>query len=122
MKLLVKIGIIPVFAGGILMGQSQPDNTKVNKGDAKSTAVTADTQKNGKSDLKLTQEIRKAVIADKTLSTYAHNVKIIAKNGTVTLRGPVRSEEEKTSVAAKAADAAGGADKVNNQITIKAAK
>ena len=67
----------------------------------------------------LTAKIRKALIADKALSMYAHNVKIITQNGSVTLKGPVRSEDEKQQVASKAAEAAGGADKVDNQLTVK---
>ncbi len=58
-------------------------------------------------------------MADKSLSTYAHNVKIITQDGQVTLKGPVHSEEEKTAIASKAAEAAGGQDKVTNQITVK---
>ena len=66
----------------------QPDNTKVNKQDRAPGAVTADQQKENRSDRDLTQQIRKSVMADKSLSTYAHNVKIIAQNGTVTAQGP----------------------------------
>jgi hyperosmotically inducible protein len=94
----------------------QPDNTKANKND---TATTADQQKNNVSDRELTQKVRKAVMADKTLSTYAHNVKIISQNGTVTLKGPVRSEDEKKAIMAKAVEVAGGADKVTDEITVK---
>ena len=59
-----------------------------------------------------------AVVADKSLSMYAHNVKIIAQDGLVTLKGPVRSEAEKAAVEAKAAAVVGQA-KVTNQIEIK---
>jgi len=76
-------------------GSTKPDNTKVNKQDRGATATTADQQKNNLTDRELTQKIRKAVIADKSLSTYAHNVKIISQNGSVTLKGPVKSEDEK---------------------------
>ena len=55
---------------------------------------------------------------DKSLSTYAHNVKVISQNGMVTLKGPVRSEEEKTAVEARAADIA-GKDKVMSQLEVK---
>ena len=96
----------------------QADNTKMNKGDQNNSAMTADKQKMNAADRMLTQKIRKAVMADKALSMYAHNVKIISQNGMVTLKGPVRSEEEKASVAAKAVDAAGGADKVTNEISV----
>ncbi len=64
------------------------------------------------------RNIRKALMEDKSLSTYAHNVKIIAQNGKVTLKGPVRSEEEKSSVEQKAAQVA-GAGNVNSELTVK---
>jgi osmotically-inducible protein OsmY len=97
---------------------TQPDNTKVNKQDRGSAASTADQQKNNLSDRQLTQMIRKAVVADKSLSTYGHNVKIISQNGAVTLKGPVRSEDEKKTIVAKAAEIA-GADKVTDQLSVK---
>lgn len=102
-------------------GQSsatQPDNTKVNQRDRNTTQPTADQQKENTSDRDLTQQIRRAIMKDKSLSTYAHNVKIITQNGMVTLKGPVRSEDEKTVVAAKAAEVA-GTDKVTNQLDVK---
>jgi hyperosmotically inducible periplasmic protein len=105
----------PLFA----FSQTQPDNTKVNKGDQSKSAVTADQQKMNASDRTLTQNIRKAIMADKALSTYAHNVKVISQNGMVTLKGPVRSDDEKKSVVAKAVEVAGGADKVTDQLTVK---
>ena len=55
---------------------------------------------------------------DSSLSSYAHNVKIVSQNGMVTLKGPVRSEEDKQSIAAKAAEVV-GADKVTNQLEVK---
>jgi hyperosmotically inducible periplasmic protein len=103
---------------GIASSQTQPDNTKMNKGDGSKSAVTADQQKMNASDRTLTQKIRKSVISDKSLSTYAHNVKIISQNGMVTLKGPVRSDDEKKSIVAKAVDAAGSADKVTDQMTV----
>jgi osmotically-inducible protein OsmY len=101
------------------MAQSQPDNTRVNKEDRASGAVTADQQKNNHSDTYLTQQIRKAVMADKSLSTYAHNVKIVSQDGTVTLKGPVRSEDERKSIITKAEQVA-GAGKVTDQLSVKA--
>jgi osmotically-inducible protein OsmY len=85
---------------------SQNDNTKSNK-DASNSRTTPDVQKNDASDLSLTQQIRKGIMADKTLSTYAHNVKVVAAGGTVTLNGVVRTAEEKSKVAAIAAQIAG---------------
>jgi hyperosmotically inducible periplasmic protein len=97
--------------------QTPPDNTKVNKADRAKGAVTADQQKENDADRDLAKKIRQAVVGDKSLSTYAHNVKIVAQNGQVTLRGPVRTEAEKTSIEAKATDIA-GAGKVTNEITV----
>lgn len=65
-----------------------------------------------------TANIRKAIVADKDLSTYAHNVKIITMNGEVTLKGPVKSEEEKQKVASYATGIV-SADKVTNALTVK---
>ena len=96
------------------------DNSKTNKADVHLNA-SADAQKNDAADLSLTRRIRQSVIADKNLSTYAHNVKIVAVAGTVTLNGPVRSEEEKNSVQAKAVSIA-GPEHVVNQITVAAPK
>jgi osmotically-inducible protein OsmY len=58
-------------------------------------------------DRELTKKIRSAIIGDKSLSTYAHNIKIITRDGKVTLKGPVRSNEEKTTVLSKAGEIAG---------------
>jgi hyperosmotically inducible protein len=99
--------------------QAQPDNTKVNKRDKNPEEATADQQKMNAADRNLTARIRKSVMADKTLSTYAHNVKIISQNGIVTLKGPVRSDDEVRSIMAKAVEVAGGSDKVVNQMSVK---
>ena len=95
-----------------------PDNTKVNKRDRNSNEPTADQQKENRSDRDITQQIRKALTNDKSLSTYAHNVKIVTQNGMVTLKGPVRSEDEKKTVESKAAEVA-GADRVTSQLDVK---
>jgi hyperosmotically inducible periplasmic protein len=94
--------------------QTAPDNSNQNK----SHAETADNQANAKADRVTTQKIRKAVMADKSLSTYAHNVKIITVDGAVTLKGPVQSEDEKQKIASEAADVV-SADKITNELTIK---
>jgi osmotically-inducible protein OsmY len=93
---------------------AQADNTKNNQTDSSNTAATADTQSNASSDLNLTARIRKSVIADKSLSTYAHNVKIVAVNGNVTLNGVVRSDQEKNAVEMKAVAIAGKGNVVND--------
>jgi len=94
-----------------------PDNTRSNKVDPSNSAATADAQTNKSSDIDLTKRIRKSVMADKALSTYAHNVKIVAVNGTVTLNGVVRSEQEKSALEMKAA-AVAGKDNVINDLKI----
>jgi hyperosmotically inducible periplasmic protein len=99
---------------GLSVRAQQPDNTAQNK----SQSPTADNQSNAKNDRTLSQQVRKAIVADKDLSTYAHNVKVIAMNGQVTLKGPVKSDDEKQKVAADAASVA-GADKVTNELTVK---
>ena len=101
-------------------GQAQskkPDNTKVNERDRNPNATTADQQKMNSADTEVTKKIRSALMADKSLSSYAHNVKVISQDGTVTLKGPVRSEEEKAAVEAKANEAAGGA-KVVSELSV----
>jgi len=97
----------------------KPDNTAVNKRDRDAGQATADQQKDNRSDRELTRDIRRSIMADKSLSSYAHNVKIISQNGTVTVKGPVKSEDEKTSVIAKAVAIAGSADKVTDQVSVK---
>lgn len=98
--------------------EAQPaDNTKVNQRDRDKSQPTADQQKQAKSDRQIAAEIRRSLVKDKSLSTYAHNVKVIVQDGAVTLKGPVRSDEEKQAIEAKAAEVA-GADKITNQIEI----
>jgi osmotically-inducible protein OsmY len=72
-------------------------------------------------DRATTKKIRSAIYQDKSLSTYAHNIKIITRDGKVTLKGPVHSEDEKASIEAKAASVA-GADNVSNQLTVAPSK
>ncbi len=119
-SMLIRIGGSVVLIGGLglMNAQTPPDNTKMNKGDASKTAETTDHQSMNAADRTLTQKIRKSVMADKSLSTYAHNVKIISQDGMVTLKGPVRSEDEKKTVVAKAVAVAGSADKVTDQMTV----
>src|SRR5205823_12577950 len=84
-----------------------PDNTKVNQRDRTDNSTTADQQKENRSDRELARQIRRAIVKDKSLSTYAHNVKVVVQNGTGTLKGPVRSEEDKKAIEGKAAEVAG---------------
>jgi hyperosmotically inducible protein len=103
--------------------QSVPpaDNTKNNQMDASNRQVTADDQKENDTDRGLVQRIRKSLMADKDLSTYAHNVKVVSINGQVTLNGVVRSDEEKSKVASLAEEIA-GRQHVVNELKIAAPK
>lgn len=92
-----------------------PDNSAKNKAHSN----TADQQSEATSDRMMTKKIRQSLVADKSLSMYAHNVKIITKDGMVTLKGPVHSEDEKSAIASKAAEVAGSPDKVTNHLTVK---
>ena len=114
---LLLSGACSLIAAQAVAQQPAPDNTKVNKADRAKGAVTADQQNENAADRELAKKIRQSVVDDKSLSTYAHNVKIVAQDGQVTLKGPVRSEAEKTSIAAKATEIA-GAGKVTNEITV----
>ena len=118
MAALVGALLAPTLAAG---AQTAPDNTKANQQDRAKGAATADQQKDNASDRDITHKIRQAVMDDKSLSTYAHNVKVVAQDGQVTLKGPVRSENEKKTVEAKAVEVA-GAGHVSNQITIASSK
>jgi hyperosmotically inducible protein len=100
-------------------GSPQPDNTTVNKRDRNADQVTADQQKNNRPDRELTKDIRRSIMADKSLSSYAHNIKIVSQNGTVTLKGPVKSDDEKQAVIAKAVAVVGSSDKVTDQVSVK---
>lgn len=94
--------------------QTPPDNTKTNKDQG---SPTADQQKMNPADRAITQKIRKAIHEDTGLSTYAHNIKIITRDGKVTLKGPVRSDDDKANIEAKAV-AVAGAGNVTNKLEI----
>lgn len=93
------------------------DNSKINQRDRNRDEVTADQQKQNTPDIELTRNIRRAVVQDDTLSTYAHNCKIITQNGNVTLKGPVKSADEKAAIEKKALEIAGQGH-VTNQLDV----
>ena len=95
-----------------------PDNSKVNQQDRDKGSATAEQQAENQTDRDLARKIRKSLADDKSLSTYAHNIKVIARGGAVMLKGPVRSEEEKAAIEAKAVEVAGAAN-VKNEMTVK---
>jgi hyperosmotically inducible protein len=95
-------------------------NTGRNVRDRDEANPTADDQSQSKDEIDTAAKIRRAVVDDKSLSTNAHNVKIIAKDGEVTLRGPVDSEAEKEAIVAKAKEVAGD-DRVVDELELKTA-
>jgi hyperosmotically inducible periplasmic protein len=111
------VAAVTVSAPTIRAADYPADNSGKNVRDRQDTTATSGDQSNAKSDVAITQAIRKAVMADKRLSTNAHNVKIITANGAVTLRGPVNNTEEKRNIGEKAKHAA-GVKSVDNQLEI----
>lgn len=95
----------------------EPDNSGRNVRDADGATKTPGDQSESEADRTITQNVRQAVTADDSISTNGKNVKIVTVDGTVTLRGPVKSEQEKTNIAAKAQQIA-GVKKVDNQLEI----
>lgn len=116
---LVGALLAPTFSAAAQ--STPPDNTKINKRDRVKGASTADQQKENGTDREITRKIRSALMDDKALSTYAHNVKVITQGGKVTLKGPVRTEQEKKTVEARATEVA-GAGNITNQISIAPSK
>jgi hyperosmotically inducible periplasmic protein len=118
-KLILPAACAILFCAGNLAAQSgtspsAPDNSKQNQ----TQSPTADNQTNAQADRTTTAKVRKAIVADKDLSTYAHNIKIITVNGAVTLKGPVKSEEEKQKIASDVASVI-PSDKLTNDLTVK---
>ena len=131
MKALYRTAVRNLLCTGLLLGSgafaraqeptsqpTAPDNTKVNERDRSQNEPTADQQKDNRSNRDITQQIRKSIMKDKSLSTYAHNIKIVTKDGQVTLKGPVQSEDEKKAIEAKAAEVARNG-KVTSELNIK---
>jgi hyperosmotically inducible protein len=121
----VALGLL--VGGGVRITAAQQekaptsDNTKVNKRDTDKSEATADRAKDNTNDRDIMQKIRKSIVDDKSLSTYAHNVKIVSQHGKVTLKGPVRSDDEKKTIEQKATEVA-GAGNVTNQMSVKPEK
>jgi hyperosmotically inducible periplasmic protein len=100
---------------------TEADNTKRNSSEQNKSTDTAEKQSNSKDDLALTQKIRQVVMKDGSLSMNAKNVKIIAQDGKILLKGPVDSQQEKDTIGSEAGEIA-GKDKVDNQLEVKAEK
>jgi hyperosmotically inducible periplasmic protein len=100
---------------------AEPDNTAINQRDRSGETKTSGDQSNSSADLQTTQAIRQALMKDGGLSMTAKNIKIITASGQVTLRGPVKTAEEKARIDQLAKSAAGGA-KIDNQLEVKGSK
>ena len=98
--------------------KTNPDNTATNERDRSGETKTSGDQSNSPADLKITQAIRQALMKDSELSMTAKNIKIITANGQVTLRGPVKSAQEKAKIDQLAKSAASGAQ-IDNQLDVK---
>lgn len=97
----------------------EPDSTGMNERGRYGAGLTADDQAFTGSDNELLARVRRSIVEDDSLSSYAHNIKILANDGKVTLKGPVRSEAEKRSVIEKASRIAGSRN-VTSEIMIDA--
>jgi hyperosmotically inducible protein len=94
------------------------DDTKKNERDKNTQTKTPVDQGENKADLEITKEIRKDVVGKDGLSQSAKNVKIVTKDGVVTLRGPVKSEDEKSTIVS-VAEKAPGVKRVDNELEVK---
>ena len=117
-SVLVGSFLVPIGATFPQTDANTPaDNSAMNQRDRGHETVTPIDQSNKPSDLKMTQEIRRAIVKDEALSTDAKNIKIITIDGAVTLRGPVKTDQEKADIAAKAAQLAGDSN-VHNELEV----
>ena len=115
---LILLAVSSVFAAHLVVAADDADNTNRNRVDKEHKEVTPSDQGSSKEDLNTTKQIRQAIVADKSLSTNAHNIKVITSNGRVTLRGPVESASEKNAVE-KIASAAASGGTVDSQLEVK---
>ncbi len=78
--------------------KTKPDNSAVNSRETSAKELNAEDQGGSNADVETTRKIRQAITDKSSLSTYAHNIKIITVNGAVTLKGPVANEAERAEV------------------------
>jgi len=118
--IILALACLSAFSLAALAGneKTKPDNTAVNQRDRSGETKTSGDQSNSPADLKSTQAIRQALMKDGELSTTAKNIKVITANGHVTLRGPVKTAQEKAKIGQLAKSAAGGAQ-IDNQLDVK---
>ena len=116
---LILIGALGTIAmTGSSWRLAQPTPVAPDTVAAAQPASGANLQKQPDVDRELARKVRKAIVDDKSLSTYAHNITITARNGVVTLKGRVRSEEEKNAIDSKATEIA-GASNVKDELAVK---
>lgn len=106
MKFVRRFLPLMLCSGWLILFAQEPDNSK-------------SPQKIAAADRDLALRVHQIIIADKSLSTYAHNLKVISRNGVVTLKGPVHSEDEKRAVMSKAIEAVGSKTRVSNQMSVR---
>jgi hyperosmotically inducible periplasmic protein len=118
--IILALTCLSAFSLAALAGNEKvkPDNTATNERDRSGETQTSGDQANSSADLKTTQAIRQALMKDRELSTTAKNIKVVTANGQVTLRGPVKTVQEKAKIDQLAKSAAGGA-KIDNQLDVK---
>jgi hyperosmotically inducible periplasmic protein len=118
--IILALACLSAFSLAALAGneKAEPDNTAINERDRSDESKTSGDQSNSSADLKTTQAIRQALMKDGELSMTAKNIKVITANGHVTLRGPVKTAQEKAKIDQLAKSAAGGAQ-IDNQLDVK---
>jgi hyperosmotically inducible periplasmic protein len=119
-EIILALACLSAFSLAALAGneKAEPDNTAINERDRSGETKTSGDQANSSADLKTTQAIRQALMKDGELSMTAKNIKVITANGHVTLRGPVKTAQEKAKIDQLAKSAAGGAQ-IDNQLDVK---
>jgi hyperosmotically inducible periplasmic protein len=119
-EIILALACLSAFSLAALAGdeKAKPDNTATNERDRSGETKTSGDQSNSSADLKTTQAIRQALMKDGELSTTAKNIKVITANGHVTLRGPVKTAQEKAKIDQLAKSAAGGAQ-IDDQLEVK---
>jgi osmotically-inducible protein OsmY len=120
-QITLSLFCVCVFTWSALAQDPAADNTSKNRRDRSGETRTSGNQSNSPEDVKITAAIRRAIVKDHSLSATAKNVKIITSEGTVTLRGPVKNEAEKTKIA-ELAQSAAGKEKIEDQLEVKASK
>ena len=115
---MTSLGVIAQENPAAPVVSAAADNTKINERDKSPETIKPTDQPNNSVDIKLAAAVRNAIVNDKALSMTAHNVKLVAANGVVTLRGPVNSQGEKEKVGQCVA-AVAGVSKVDNELDVK---